>query len=274
MHLLASPVAVINGDRFRPNFTPICPREQLDELHTILLSDPTLKTKHARIDQVFELLKRLPEDKGEIGIVDLVEAPYQTNLEVTTPLLSESKNWKVDVHAALNDFLSEFGAIKRSQLAPVLDIFMVSTTLRLLDRYTKIANGEGSVIEHSWENRMVNGGGFALLDLNSGTYLGGLDSHKSMAGYHHSRPQAGHSLFTATIFAEEGFAERWAQECAEYYPNIAIAPIQTRIENLRVVQMSSNSESIEEHLARFSKALIEQQLDPQLASKSKTARKI
>lgn len=274
MYLLASPVAVINGDRFRPNFTPICTREQLNELHTILLSEPTLKTQHARIDQAFELLKRLPEEKGTIGIVDLVESPYQTNLEVTTPLLSESKNWMVEVHAALNDFLSEFGAIKGSKLAPVLDIFMVSTTLRLLDRYTQIASGEASIVEHSWENRMVNGGGFALLDLSSGTYLGGLDSHQSMAGYHHSHPKAGYSLFTATIFAEEGFAERWAQECAEYYPNIAIAPLQTRIENLRVVQMGSNSSSVEEHLARFSKTLIEQELDPQLATKNKTTRKI
>jgi len=152
---------------------------------------------------------------------------------------------------------------------------MVSTTLRLLDQYTKIAQGEASIIEHTWENRMVNGGGFALLDLNSGTYLGGLESHQSMAGYHHSKPKAGYNLFTASIFAEEAFAEAWAQECSEFYPNIAIAPLQTRIENLRVVQMTcQRNESVEEHLARFSKTLIEQELDPQSITKTKTSRKM
>jgi len=110
MHLFASPVVVINTDRFRPKLQPLCSSAQLDEMHAILSSAPALKHRQSRIDQAFELLQRLPEEKGVIGIVDLIEAPYQTNLEVTTPLLSESKNWKVDVHAALNDG-TRFGCV-------------------------------------------------------------------------------------------------------------------------------------------------------------------
>lgn len=274
MHLYASPVVIFNKERYRPQYIPLCSLKELECIKEDIMRVFELKKNAARIDQLFELLKCLPQENGCIFLVDLVEAPYQTNFEATTAFLAESKNWKVDIHAALDQFLPEFGAIKKFKVGSELDIFMVSTTLRLLDLYTKIATGDAKIVEHSWENCMVNGCGFALLDLNSGTYFGGLESHQSMAGYHHSRPKAGYTMFTATIFSEEEFAERWAMECAEFYPNIAIVPIQTRMENLRVVQMSSSSPDIEEHLARFSKNLLEQELDPKLVTQTKTYRKI
>lgn len=275
MHLFASPVVIVNTERYRPAWVEVCSLEQLEDIRQNVFAVSELKKNAQRLDQMFELLRRLPQNGGCIGLIEFVEAPYQTNFEATTPFLAESKNWKVDIHAALNDFLSEFGAIKRWKVGAQLDIFMVSTTLRLLDRHSKIVSGEAQVVEHTWENRMVNGTGFALLDLDSGTYLGGLDGHQSLGGMSYSRPKAGHTLFSATIFSEEGLAEHWAQECTEFYPNIALAPIQTRVENIRVVQMDANRHArTEEHLARFSKTLIQQEMEPALLSKSKAARKI
>lgn len=275
MHLLASPVVVLNGQRYRPNWIEVCSLAQLEDIRQNVLAVSEFKKNAPRLDQMFELLKCLPQNNGRIGIVELIEAPYQTTFEATTPFLADSKNWKVDIHTALNDFLSEFGAIKKFKVAGELEIFMVSTTLRLLDHYSKIFSGEAKIVEHTWENRMVNGAGFALLDLDSGTYLGGLDGHQSLGGMSYSKPKAGHTMFSATIFSEEDFAEYWAQECSEFYPNIAIAPIQTRVENVRVVQMDVNRHArTEEHLARFSKTLIQQEMEPQLLSQSKATRKI
>ena len=278
MHLFASPVVILNTERYRPNWIEVCSLVQLEEIRQNVLAVSELQKNANRLDQMFELLKCLPQNNGRIGLVEFVEAPYQTNFEVTTPFLAESENWNVDIHTALNDFLSEFGSIKRFKVAAELEIFMVSDTLRLLDRHSKISTGEAKIVEHTWENRMVHGVGFALLDLDSGTYLGGLDGHQSLGGMSYStysKPRAGHTLFSATIFSEEGFAESWAQECSKFYPNIAIAPLQTRIENIRVVQMDPQCHArTEEHLARFSKTLIEQEMEPQLLSKSKTPRKI
>lgn len=275
MHLFASPVVVLNTERYRPNWIDVCSLVQLEEIRQNVLAVSEFQKNSNRLDQMFELLKCLPQNNGCIGLVEFIEAPYQTNFEVTTPFLAESQNWKVDIHTALNDFLSEFGSMKRFKVAGELEIFMVSNTLRLLDRHSKISTGEAKIVEHTWENRMVNGAGFALLDLDSGTYLGGLDGHQSLGGMSYSKPKAGHTLFTATIFSEEGFAESWAQECCEFYPNIAIAPIQTRVENIRVVQMDPKRHArTEEHLARFSKTLIEQELAPHVLSQSKTSRKL
>lgn len=275
MHLFASPVVVLNTQRYRPNWTEVCSLAQLEDIRQNVLAVSELQKNANRLNQMFELLKRLPQNNGCIGVVEFIEAPYQTNFEVTTPFLADSKNWKVDVHTALNDFLSEFAAIKKFKVAAELEIFMVSTTLRLLDQHSKISTGEAKIVEHTWENRMVNGAGFALLDLDSGTYLGGLNGHQSLGGMSYSKPKAGHTLFSATIFSEEGFAESWAQECSEFYPNIAIAPLQTRIENIRVIQMDANRHARpEEHLARFSKTLIEQEMEPQFLSKSKAPRKM
>lgn len=275
MHLFASPVVVVNTERYRPSWIEVCSLAQLETIRQNVLAVSELQKNAPRLNQMFELLKCLPQNEGCIGIVEFVEAPYQKNFEATTPFLAETKNWKVDVHAALNDFLSEFAVIKRFKVAGELDIFMVSTTLRLLDRHSKISSGDAQIVEHTWENRMVNGAGFALLDLDSGTYLGGLDGHQSLGGISYSKPKAGHTLFSATIFSEEIFAEQWAQECSEFYPNIAIAPIQTRVENVRVVQMDVNRhERTDEHLARFSKTLIQQEMETQLLSPSKMSRKI
>lgn len=275
MHLFASPVVVVNTERYRPSWIEVCSLVQLENIRQNVLAVPELQKNAPRLNQMFELLKCLPQTAGGIGIVEFVEAPYKKNFEATTPFLADSKNWKVDVHAALNDFLPEFGSIKKFKVAAELEIFMVSTTLRLLDRHSKILLGDAQIVEHTWENRMVNGTGFALLDLDSGTYLGDLDGHQSLGGMSYSKPKAGHTLFSATIFSEEIFAEHWAQECSEFYPNIAIAPIQTRVENVRVVQMDPQRHArTEEHLARFSKSLIQQAMEPQLLSPSKTTRKI
>lgn len=262
MHLLASPVVIDkNGDRFRPVWERVCLVSDLEGMRAQVLSSAVdSPAKHQRYERLFELLHLLPQNDGEVGLVGLMQKEAQSNFESTTEFLADCKNWKPEIHAALNDFLPEFGEIKRSRAAMLLDVFMVSTTIRLLDQYVDVVNNTARIVPHTWENRMVNGEGFALIDLDSGTYFGGDLSNTN------NTIKAGHTLFTAIVFSEEETAEKWAQSTSWNYPNIALVALKTKIENLRMVQMDPNRHArTDEHLARFSKTLIKSEVGVQTA---------
>lgn len=258
MHLLASPVVIDkNGERFRPEWIQLCLVSDLEHMRSQVLSSSLVDSTETqkRYERLFELLHLLPQNDGAVGLIGLVQYGAQANFEPTSEFLSDCKNWKPEIHAALNDFLPEFGSVKRSRAAIFLDLFMVSTTIRLLEQYVNVVDNTARIVPHTWENRMVDGEGFVLIDLDSGTYLGGELSE------HHSTLRAGRTLFTATVFSEEETAEKWARDFSEYYPNIALAPLKTKIENLRVVQMDAKRHArTDEHLARFSKTLIESEV--------------
>lgn len=254
MHLFLSPVVVTQyGKRLRPHLIPVCSLEELEALRPVVLNSAPSRDQK-RFEDLFGLLRQLPQIKGQLSLVGLDERNMNLRLEVCDEFLSDSANWNIGVHAQLNDYLGEFATIKRWDAESPLNIFMHSTTIRLLDHYVSLMNQTARVVPHTWENRMVEGEGFVLLDLDNGTYIGGAtDGSLSLS--------SGYTLFTATVFPEEETAEKFAQEIANYFPNLALAPVHTRLDVLRVVQMDARHHPrVDENLARFSKALITKEM--------------